>query len=311
MTFDAHQLDSFLLVGSAVTILAILAVRVSSRAGLPSLMIYLLMGVALGESGPGQIKFDNAELTHALGFAALVVILAEGGLTTSWREIRPAMRHGSVPGDRRRGRLGRGDDAGGALPARPAVGARDPPWRGDLTHRRRGGVLRAARRPSSQTADGCPRSRVWSQRRPDRGAGDPGVDRSGPGARDRLPGRHHRVRARRRCADRPRGGIRRRLGHAAGSVAVLGSLPVGRPRAHVPCVRRRSSRPCLRIRRRVRRRARARQLRAATPDGHPVVLGGHGLAGPDRPVRDARTAPYAQPDHGSRSWVPPSWPGSC
>ena len=51
MTFDAHQLDHFLLVGSVVTILAILAVRISSRAGLPSLMIYLLMGVALGESG--------------------------------------------------------------------------------------------------------------------------------------------------------------------------------------------------------------------------------------------------------------------
>ena len=33
MTFDVHQLDQFLLVGSAVTLLAILAVRVSSRAG--------------------------------------------------------------------------------------------------------------------------------------------------------------------------------------------------------------------------------------------------------------------------------------
>ena len=51
MSFDVHQLDQFLLVGSAVTLLAILAVRVSSRAGLPSLLIYLLMGVALGESG--------------------------------------------------------------------------------------------------------------------------------------------------------------------------------------------------------------------------------------------------------------------
>ena len=51
MTFDVHQLDTFLLVGSAVTLLAILAVRVSSRAGLPSLLIYLLMGVALGEAG--------------------------------------------------------------------------------------------------------------------------------------------------------------------------------------------------------------------------------------------------------------------
>ena len=91
MTFDVHQLNLFLLVGSAVTLLAILAVRVSSRAGLPSLLIYLLMGVALGESGFGRIDFENAELTHALGFAALAIILAEGGLTTSWRDVRPSM----------------------------------------------------------------------------------------------------------------------------------------------------------------------------------------------------------------------------
>ena len=93
MTFDAHQLDTFLLVGSGVTLLAILAVRLSSRAGLPSLLIYLLMGVLLGEKGLG-IQFEDAELAHALGFAALVVILAEGGLTTNWREIRPSMRLG-------------------------------------------------------------------------------------------------------------------------------------------------------------------------------------------------------------------------
>jgi cell volume regulation protein A len=70
--------------------MAILAVRVSTRAGLPSLLLYLLMGVALGESGLG-IRFENAELAHALGFAALAVILAEGGLTTSWREVRPSV----------------------------------------------------------------------------------------------------------------------------------------------------------------------------------------------------------------------------
>ena len=93
MSFDVHQLDTFLLVGSAVTFLAILAVRLSSGVGLPSLLIYLLMGVALGEAGLG-IEFEDAELAHALGFAALAIILAEGGLTTSWREAKPSMRLG-------------------------------------------------------------------------------------------------------------------------------------------------------------------------------------------------------------------------
>ena len=90
MTFDVHQLDSFLLVGSLVTLAAILAVRVSARAGLPSLLIYLLMGVALGEAGVG-IQFDDAQLAHALGFGALALILAEGGLSTSWQEVRPSI----------------------------------------------------------------------------------------------------------------------------------------------------------------------------------------------------------------------------
>ncbi|GAA5142476.1 potassium/proton antiporter [Nocardioides marinquilinus] len=93
MTFDVHQLDQFVLVGSAVLLAAVLAVRLSSRAGLPSLLIYLLMGVALGEAGLG-IQFEDAELAHALGFAALAIILAEGGLTTNWHEARPSMRLG-------------------------------------------------------------------------------------------------------------------------------------------------------------------------------------------------------------------------
>jgi cell volume regulation protein A len=93
VSFDVHQLDLFVLVGSAVTISAILAVRFSSRAGLPSLLVYLLMGVALGEAGLG-IQFEDAAVAQALGFAALALILAEGGLTTSWRSSRASMRIG-------------------------------------------------------------------------------------------------------------------------------------------------------------------------------------------------------------------------
>lgn len=93
MTLDVHTLDQVLLVGTGVLLLAIGAVRLSVGVGLPSLLVYLLMGVALGESGIG-LAFDNAELAHALGFAALILILAEGGLTTSWPEIKPVMRLG-------------------------------------------------------------------------------------------------------------------------------------------------------------------------------------------------------------------------
>ena len=93
MTLDVHALDSALLVGSSVLLLAIIAIRLSVRIGLPSLLVYLLIGVALGDAGIG-INFDNAELAHALGFGALVLILAEGGLTTSWAQTKPVIRLG-------------------------------------------------------------------------------------------------------------------------------------------------------------------------------------------------------------------------
>lgn len=95
MTFDVEQLDHFVLIGAAVTLFAILAVRVSSRTGLPTLLVYLLMGVVLGESVIG-IGFEDASLAHALGFAALALILAEGGLTTAWHDVRSSMRLGAT-----------------------------------------------------------------------------------------------------------------------------------------------------------------------------------------------------------------------
>ncbi|HEU4949065.1 MAG TPA: potassium/proton antiporter [Kribbella sp.] len=92
---DVAELDRILLAGAAVLLVAIVAVRLSGRLGLPSLLIYLGMGLVLGESGLG-IEFDDAQLAHALGFAALVIILTEGGLTTRWDEVRPVMPLGVV-----------------------------------------------------------------------------------------------------------------------------------------------------------------------------------------------------------------------
>ncbi|RZQ63208.1 potassium/proton antiporter [Amycolatopsis suaedae] len=76
--------------GAAVLLAAVLAVRLSVRVGLPSLLLYLGIGVLLGESGLG-IQFENADLTQALGLAALVMILTEGGLTTRWQAVKPAL----------------------------------------------------------------------------------------------------------------------------------------------------------------------------------------------------------------------------
>ncbi|HEX4102810.1 MAG: potassium/proton antiporter [Pseudonocardiaceae bacterium] len=79
--------------GAAVLLLAVLAVRFSTRIGLPSLLVYLAIGLLIGESGLG-IRFSDTPLTAALGIAGLVLILAEGGLTTRFSVIRPVLSWG-------------------------------------------------------------------------------------------------------------------------------------------------------------------------------------------------------------------------
>jgi cell volume regulation protein A len=84
------SLEVLLGVVAAVVLVGVLAVRVSVRLGLPSLLLYLAIGLLLGESVLG-IEFSDADLTESLGLAALVVILVEGGLTTRWTAVRPAL----------------------------------------------------------------------------------------------------------------------------------------------------------------------------------------------------------------------------
>ena len=82
-------LGLILLTGAAVVLAAIVAARVAHGIGLPGLLLFLGLGLALGEAGVG-VRFDDAGLAQALGLTALVLILAEGGLTTNWAHIRAA-----------------------------------------------------------------------------------------------------------------------------------------------------------------------------------------------------------------------------
>lgn len=93
--FGTDQLSTVLLVGAVVLVVAVAAVRLSLRSGLPSLLIYLGIGLALGEGGVG-IPFDSEQLTQVLGYAALVLILVEGGVTTQWSGIRRSVGPAAV-----------------------------------------------------------------------------------------------------------------------------------------------------------------------------------------------------------------------
>lgn len=87
------QLPIILGLGAAVLLAAVVAVRVSITLGFPSLVLYLGIGVLLGEEGFG-LRLDDPELTQALGIAALVMILTEGGLTTRWSDVRSSLGPG-------------------------------------------------------------------------------------------------------------------------------------------------------------------------------------------------------------------------
>jgi len=89
------RLEVVVLVVSAVLLLGVAAVRVSTGAGLPSLLLYLGIGLAIGEAGLG-LRFDDAAVAQTVCTVALAVILAEGGLTTRLHVIRPVALHAGV-----------------------------------------------------------------------------------------------------------------------------------------------------------------------------------------------------------------------
>ncbi|MDN3268885.1 potassium/proton antiporter [Streptomyces sp. MA15] len=76
-----------LLIAGTVLLASIAAARTAHRVGLPSLLLFLAVGIVAGEDGLG-LRFDDAQLAQALGTAALALILVEGGLTTQWGDVR-------------------------------------------------------------------------------------------------------------------------------------------------------------------------------------------------------------------------------
>ena len=82
-----QQLYLVLLAGGLVLLASIVATRAASRVGLPSLLLFLAVGVVVGEDGLG-LHFENYQLADHLGTVALAIILIEGGLTTRFADVR-------------------------------------------------------------------------------------------------------------------------------------------------------------------------------------------------------------------------------
>src|SRR5699024_3661774 len=88
--FGLPELSPVLLVSSLILIVCVAAVRLATTSGLPTLLLYLAIGLAVGNQGLG-IDFTSEQMAQVLGYSALVLILVEGGLTTRWESIRPSV----------------------------------------------------------------------------------------------------------------------------------------------------------------------------------------------------------------------------
>jgi len=72
-------------------IVGVLTTRFSTRLGVPSLILFILVGMVMGSDVLGIVYFDNASLTQKIGVIALIIILFEGGLQTNWKDVRPVI----------------------------------------------------------------------------------------------------------------------------------------------------------------------------------------------------------------------------
>jgi len=80
-----------ILVAGALLAGGLFATLVAVRARVPSLVLFLGLGMVLGSDITGWIYFDDYELARVVGVVALALILFEGGLTAGLAEIRPVL----------------------------------------------------------------------------------------------------------------------------------------------------------------------------------------------------------------------------
>ena len=85
--------ENLLLLASLLVFVAILVTKVGSRLGASSLLLFLLLGMAVGADGLG-LRFDDFEVAESIGHFAMTIILFTAGLETSMAETKPVFKQG-------------------------------------------------------------------------------------------------------------------------------------------------------------------------------------------------------------------------
>ncbi|SDQ45429.1 potassium/proton antiporter [Virgibacillus salinus] len=91
MLNEILESNQFILLMALLLIISVLVTKFSTRLGVPSLVLFIGVGMLVGSDGLNIIYFDNATIAQLIGIIALVVILFEGGLQTQWTKIKPVL----------------------------------------------------------------------------------------------------------------------------------------------------------------------------------------------------------------------------
>ena len=86
--------ENILLVGALLLLISILAGKTSYKFGVPTLLLFLAIGVLAGSEGLGGIHFDNPKAAQFIGIVSLNFILFSGGLDTNWTAVKPVLKQG-------------------------------------------------------------------------------------------------------------------------------------------------------------------------------------------------------------------------
>ena len=83
-----------MVIGSLLLFISIIAGKTSYRFGVPTLVLFLAIGMLAGSDGIGGIYFDNPSVAQFIGVVSLNFILFSGGLDTNWSSIKPVLWQG-------------------------------------------------------------------------------------------------------------------------------------------------------------------------------------------------------------------------